>query len=110
MGIEFMIRSEGLEATLRAMTADSQTPITVDEVTTLARIEADGTQLRRTYVVDLEAVSITDEFRAGIENGICAYGPFIPLLRAGATIREIYVKPDGAPIGAHMVTRDVCGL
>lgn len=109
-GIEHMIRSEGLEATLRAMTADSQTPITVDEITMLTRVEADGTQLRRTFVVDLESFSITDEFRTDIENNICAYGPFISLLRAGATIREIYVKPDGAPIGAHIVTPDVCGL
>lgn len=110
MSIEFMIRSEGLEATLRAIAADLQTPIMIDEVTTLARIEAYGAQLRRTYAVDIKLFSITDEFRAAIDNRTCAYRPFIPLLRAGATIREVYVKPDGVPIGAHMVTRDGCGL
>jgi hypothetical protein len=110
MSIEFMIRSEGLDATLRALTADPQTPITIDEVTTLTLIETDGTQLRRTFVVDLVTFSIADVFRASIENEICTYAPFIPLLRAGANIREVYVKPDGALIGEHMVTRDVCGL
>ena len=108
--IDFMVRSQGLEATLRAMAADSQTPIKVDQVTTIARIEADGAQLRRTYIVDLASWSTTDELRGNIEMGICAHGPFIPLLRVGATIREVYVKVDGTPIGAHMVTRDTCGL
>jgi hypothetical protein len=109
-GIEFMIRSQGLEETLRLMAAESQTPITVNEVTTLAQIEADGSQLRRTYVVDLDLATISEEFRAESANGICAYGPFIPLLRAGATIREVYVEADGSPIGAVMVTREACGL
>jgi len=108
--IEFLIRSQGLEETLRLMAMDAQTPTSVDEVTTLTQIEADGAQLRRTYVVDLDLATISEEFRARITNGICAYGPFIPLLRAGATFREVYVKVDGTVIGSVMVIRDTCGL
>ena len=109
-GIEFMVRSQGLEKTLRLMVADTQTPITIDNVTTLARIEADGTQLIRTYVISRPLKTISDELKASITNGICAHGPFIPLLRAGGTIREVYIKPDDSPIGVVLVTRNLCGL
>ena len=78
--VDSMIRSNGLEDTLRLMAAETQTPITVDEVTTLARIEADWTQLRRTYIVDLEGMVMTEEFRSRILNGICAYPAFEPIL------------------------------
>lgn len=108
--IEFMLRSNGLEETLRLMAVDSQPSIVLDEVTTLARIEAVGSQLRRTYIVDLEGMTISNEFRAGSTNGICAHGPFIPLLQAGATIREVYVEQGGREIGAVIVTRTECGF
>jgi len=108
--IDFMVRSQGLEKTLRLIVTDAHTPITVDEVTTLARIEVDGTQLRRTYVISRPLKTISDELKASITNEICAHGPFIPLLRAGGTIREVYIKPDDSPIGAVLVTRNVCGL
>ncbi len=109
-GIDFLIRSNGLEGTLKLLADESQTPITVDNVTTLARIEAIGTQLRRTYIVDFEGMTMTDQFQRGSRNGICAYEPFEPLLRAGATIREIYVERSGREIGAVMVTRQECGF
>lgn len=108
--IAFMVKSQGIEEALRLMAADAQTPVVVDDVTTLARIDADGTQLRRTYVVDIEMAAISDEVRARSTNGICAYGPFISLLREGATIREVYVNANGSPIGAVMVSREVCGF
>ena len=33
-----------------------------------------------------------------------------PLLRANASIREVYARPDGSQIGAVMVSRDTCGF
>ena len=108
--VDSMIRSNGLEDTLRLMAAETQTPITVDEVTTLARIEADWTQLRRTYIVDLEGMVMTEEFRSRILNGICAYPAFEPILRANGSFREVYVERDGHEVGAVMVTREECGF
>ena len=108
--VDSMIRSNGLEDTLRLMAAETQTPITVDEVTTLAGIEADWTQLRRTYIVDLEGMVMTEEFRSRILNGICAYPAFEPILRANGSILEIYVERDGHEVGAVMVTREECGF
>ena len=106
--IESMIRLHGVEETLHLMAAESQTPIAVDEVTTLARIEAAGTQLRRTYVVDLEGWSISEEFRRRSRDSICASAPFEPILRAHGSIREIYVERSGRQIGSVIVTRDEC--
>lgn len=45
-GIAFMVRAHGLEETLREMAVASQ-PLVVDDVTTLARIEAASTELQR---------------------------------------------------------------
>ena len=108
--VDSLIRSEGLEEALRMLAAEAQTPITVDEVTTLARIEAAWTQLRRTYVVDLEGMTLTEEFSAGSRDGICAWSPFRPILQAGGSIRELYVERSGREIGAVIVTRADCGF
>ena len=106
--IESMIRLHGLEETLHLMAAESQTPITVDDVTTLAGIEAAGTQLRRTYVVDLEGWSMTEEFRRSSRERICAWAAFEPILRAHGSIREAYVERSGRQIGSVTTTRDEC--
>lgn len=108
--IDFLIRYNGLEGTLAVLADESQTPFNVDNVTTLARIEAVGTQLRRTYIVDFEGMTMTEEFRQGSRNGICAHPPFMPLLRSGATIREVYIERSGREIGAIMVAREDCGF
>jgi hypothetical protein len=108
--IVFMIRSNGLEKTLQLLSAEVPTPITIDQATTLARIEAEGTQLRRTYIVDLEGWTMTDEFRVYSRNGVCALSAFEPILRAGGSIREVYVERGGREIGANIVTRDDCGF
>jgi len=106
--IELMINSNGLEETLHRMAATSGAPIILDEVTTLARVEAVGTQLRRTYVVNLEDITISDDFRADTIRRICTYGTFVILLRAGAAIHEVYVRQDGQAIGDIMVARSAC--
>ena len=110
--IEAMIRSSGLEETLRAIAAVSgtNTPIPVDEVTTLARIEAAGMQLRRTYVVEAGGMTLTEEHRARSQGAICAWPPFEPILRAGGSIREVFVQRSGDEIGTVIVTRDECGF
>ena len=108
--IDDMIRSNGLEQTLRTMAAESaaQMPIAIDEVTTLAKIEAAGTRLRRTYIVDIDGWTVTEEHRARSNNAICTWPPFQPILQAGGAIREVYVERNGREIGALTVTRNDC--
>ena len=107
--IEAMIQSQGLESTLRTMAMETQTPIEIDDATTLARIEADGTQLRRTYIVDFD-FTMTEEFRTLSRNGICAYAAFEPIFRARGSIREVYIENSGRESGSILVTRASCGF
>jgi hypothetical protein len=110
-GIEFMLRSQGLEQTLKAMTAHTEElPIIIDRVTKLVSVEADGSHLRRTYTIYLNEAFINDQMRAGIDQTICANGPLVLLLREGASIDEIFIKQDGSPIGRYTVTQENCGL
>lgn len=109
-GMEFLIRSDGLEKTLQTMAAQFGAPVRVDEVTTLSRIVAVGTQLQRTYSVDRQNMELIDEFRSQIRSGICAISAFAPIFRAGGSIREIYVEKNGREIGAVMVTARDCGF
>ena len=108
--IEQLISVEGLEETLRIMAAEAQAeiPVSLDEVTVLSRIEADGVGLRRTYFVDLVGMELTDEFRLTIQESVCAWPPFRPILRAGGFIQEIYVETNGRHVGAAMVTANEC--
>ena len=108
--VEFLLRSRGLEATLQAMAAEVQLPFAIDDVTTLALVEADGARLSRTYVVDVEGWFLSAEFRTGLMQGICAHEGLIALMREGATIEEVYVHVDGSEIGSQVVTRQVCGF
>lgn len=106
--LDITIRSRGLEETLRQIADGSGAPVKVDSVTTLTRVEADGAELRRTFVVNLENFSVTDSLSSKIDQSICSYPLFAPLLRAGASMREIYAKADGTVIGFHVVTNDKC--
>ena len=107
-GIEMLLRSRGLEETIRLIVAEFKKPITVDEVTTLARFVADGRQLRRTYLVDFEGMQMTEKFRGRIHEVVCN-SALQPILRAGGSIREVYVERSGRKIGSEIVTRDKCG-
>jgi hypothetical protein len=107
--VEKSIRSTGLEATLRKLAAD-QKPTKVDSATTMTRIEAEGTQLRRTYVVTGTISALSDEMKSEIAAWICAHPPFVKLLRAGGSLKEVYVRTDGSQIGAQLVTGALCRL
>lgn len=109
-GVEFAIRSNGLEGALKIMAEQAGTPIKVDDRTTLARIDAEGTQLRRTIVFDVEGATMTDDMRQKGINLLCANPPFAPLFRAGATIREVYVERSGREIGSITITPQECGF
>lgn len=108
--IDFLIRTQGLPRTIELMASEANTPIKVDDVTTLKTIEAYGNELRRTYSVNLETVNLSDEFRAGVKNEVCGWSPFMTLLRAGGTIREEYFKVDGSHIVNIAITRNECGI
>ncbi len=105
-----LIRTEGLEETLRVMAAEAaaETPIFVDDVTVLSRIEARGTMLRRTYSVDLVGMEITEEFRSAVREVVCDWPAFQPLFQAGGAVQEVYVERGGRDVGVLTITQAEC--
>ncbi|CAN5682540.1 hypothetical protein BH23PSE1_BH23PSE1_03060 [soil metagenome] len=53
---------------------------------------------------------MTKEFRTGIRQSVCGYEAFKQLLVGGATIEDVYIKPDGSEIGRQAITQQMCGL
>ncbi|MFP4004973.1 MAG: hypothetical protein ACLFV8_14460 [Alphaproteobacteria bacterium] len=106
----FLIRTRGLEETLEivAREGNKRLPVQIDKVTRLATLSADGKVLSRTYIVSLEEVTPNPEFEKLVVRALCAYKPFVPLLREGATIEEIYKKTDGTLIAKYTVTQEKC--
>jgi hypothetical protein len=109
-GLEMMIRTSGLEATLREVALGVPTPSKVDEITTIVQVVGDGTTLRYVYEVASDAASLPETLRTGLTEQNCNYAPMAPLFSAGATLEHVYRKPDGSEIGVIRVDRAACGF
>ena len=110
VSVEDVLRTNSLEETLQILATSTPTPVAVDEVTVLSRIEGDGAMLRRTFSVDLVGMEMTEEFQSLILETVCDWSPFQKILRAGATIEENYVESTGRKIGTVLITRTECGF
>jgi hypothetical protein len=108
MQMDSLIQANGVEATLDLLASGPQPPTPKDEDTGLIQIKAKGTQLQRIYLVASETFTLADEYLKSIEQLICSSDLFEPLLKAGASVNEIYLKPDGSEFGSHNVNWDSC--
>ena len=108
--IELLIRSVGLEETLRMMAGEAELPVILDSATKITAIEVDGTRLRRTYTVDLQLESMSDEYKAQNISIVCAAFALRSVLKAGASIQDIYVRPDGSQIDDMTITNVECEM
>ena len=108
MGIDFMIRANGLEATLRELALGVPTPSRVDETTTLTRVEGDGTTLRYTYEVTVAVDALPMSMRIGLTQQNCTLAAMRPVIEAGATLEHVYVRTDGTEWGTVTVDRGIC--
>lgn len=98
-----------LDRALATMAAEVQTPLVVDETTTLLRMEAQGIELRYVYEVDAPVNELPLDMRVGLQQQNCAYEGLTGVIDAGATIKHIYLRKDGSEIGVVDVTRQACG-
>ena len=98
-----------LGQTLAQMAAEVSTPVTVDEITKLLRIETSGQTLRYVYEIssDPEALSISMRTRLTQQN--CTYDGLRPVIEAGATLEHLYLRTNGSEVGTVTVTRQICG-
>ena len=95
---------------LAAAKANAATPMALDKITTVSKVEAIGSQILLTANVNATGVTITGPFRAKVQNDLCADQSSPALLTAGASIRIKYFEQSGKEIGSVMVTRLECGL
>lgn len=95
---------------LAAATANAATPLVLDEITTVTKVEAIGSQILLTANVSTTGAAISEPFRAKAQNRLCADQSTPTLLTAGASIRIKYFEQSGKEIGSVMVTRNECGL
>ncbi len=108
VSLEMMLRSQGLETTLRDLAGGAQGQ-RIDDVTTLMRVEADGTTLRFVYEMSIDEPTLPLSAGAGILTQNCTQEASRPLIGAGATIEHVYRHADGSDYGTVTVTRALCG-
>jgi hypothetical protein len=98
-----------LDRTLATMAAELQTPMTVDETTTIVRMEVVGPEMRYVYEVDPPPDFLPADMRFGLIQQNCSYGGLTAVIDAGAIIKHVYLRKDGSEIGVVEVTKDACG-
>lgn len=106
--VELLLRAHGLEATLQLLAAEAQYPVVVDNSTTLSHIEASGSRLNRVFITDFPDTTVSDNLHSAVTTNVCNTNTFQPLLRHGATIREIYTEQTGQILKTITVTRQEC--
>ena len=108
--ISQLVETHGLEMTLRIMSSEIETPITINATIDLVRVEAVGTQLRRIYTVSSPNAGSIADSASFIVGRICDARPLAPILRAGGSVREVYYSPAGSELGAATVMHGDCGV
>ncbi len=110
MGIDVMIKSNGLESTLKTLALGVPTPAKVDEVTTIVKVEGDGTTLRYVYEVSNDTTELTQKMRTDTLSNNCNYTVMRPVFEAGGNLQHVYSRRDGSIIGTIEVNKEICGF
>lgn len=98
-----------LDRILTTIAAEVQTPVRIDEVTTLQSLEANGTELRYVYEVDRPEDFLSASFRTEVLQGNCNYDGLAGVIDAGAVVTHLYLRKGGEEIGTIEVSRQLCG-
>jgi uncharacterized membrane protein YhaH (DUF805 family) len=109
MSVDVMLRSQGIEETLRRIAVEVPRQ-RVDETTTLLRVEADRMTIRYIYEVSTVVDQLPGSVRVGLVQQNCGYDFLQKLMKADATIEHVYRQSDGSSIGVVTVSRQICGF
>jgi len=93
-----------------ALAAGIETPMVVDETTTLIRMEPDGTVLRYVYEVSRDMEFVPPSMRTGLIQQNCNFELMTPFIQNGVTLEHLYLRRDGSEIGTVTVTKEICGF
>jgi len=100
-----------LESALIRVAHNAKTPMEIFEQTTVSKVQAVGSQLVMTALVDRKGATITENGRNRILRDICESSA--PLLQAGASVRIDFFERSAAKPRAFdtvIATRQECGV
>ncbi|PWR18709.1 hypothetical protein [Zavarzinia compransoris] len=104
-----LIQKHGLDAVTEAVFAEVPIPYEIDPYTSITRIEIAGPRVDRDLTVTLGGFKMTAQFKKISTLTVCSE-PFLrAMVRAGGTISDHYLKPDGTAIGTLIIDKAACG-
>lgn len=108
---QIVISPAELESALVRVAENAKTPMEIFEQTTVSKVDAVGSHLIMTALVDRKGATITESGRQRIIRDICQSSG--PLLQAGATVRIDFFERNatkGRAIDTVVATRRECGV
>lgn len=117
MLVQFVLNRDGLESTIKLITSG---PVNPEDSGSIRRLShaAHGTELLRVNLINSDDPRLIDPnnaelgkaIRGAVRTRVCTEEDLIPLLKAGATVRETYQDRVGREIETVAVTQQDCGL
>lgn len=103
------IRINGIRAAIKQSVSGVKTPMDVDDLVTLTKIEADDVTVRYTYgIKDADAKFDVEVLRSLTAEHNCGDTLARILIDAGARLQHIYLHKDGSEIANFFVVQSAC--
>ena len=99
-----------IEQSLQQIAGQSKTPHQLAPDLWITEVKAYGRQLVFTALSEADRPSLSSEDRLSFVNQTCSFDPIHPLLRAGATVRTVFLDTDGNQYASILVGSPECGL
>lgn len=109
VSVQYLVNVEGLEGGVAFIANMAKPPYQLTDTLTLSSVEASGAEIRTTYTFKASA-PLSEAFWDAVKNQVCDNELMVPLIKAGATVREVYVDGEGRKAGELSVTRRDCHL
>jgi uncharacterized membrane protein YhaH (DUF805 family) len=103
-----ILRHYGLQGTLNQLAQDDGFPVVIDEFTNLTGMVADGTVLRRNFLVTENGTAVLLPTEAESGAFACEDAGLSQILAAGGTVRDIYVADNGRQLADYSITLASC--
>lgn len=117
MLVQFVLNRDGVENTIKLITSGPVNPEDSGIVRRLSHA-AHGTELQRVNLINSDAPQLTNPnnlelvkaIGGAVRTRVCEEDDLIPLLKAGATVKETYQDRAGREVAVVAVTAGDCGL
>ncbi len=98
----------GLEELLRLSAQQVTVPARVDEITTLNRVDVQGTTISYHYAIASDIAELPANFSDGIFQSNCKNEAIIPILTGGGTLEYVYTNSTGVEVARYRNDQASC--